>query len=452
MIGEEIDADAKVTGSRISSLQSGMTGKYPVILSNIISSSVELHAKTGGIVPEVASREQMRFIVPVVSEALLSAANLSSQPEVHPGVEMTKGKEWIPDQVGDGNYFRSIKLLDDITHVAVTAGPGLIGSLLVGFNAAKTLAYARDLPIIPINHIEGHLYSAFSRVISKSEFSSDPSTSLGMTEGLSISNPPAQAEHLRAGQVPNPKSQVLSPMFPVLALTVSGGHTMLVLMKDHGKYEILGATIDDAVGEAYDKVSRLLGLGYPGGPAVSELANQFRNGISNFKFLISKQIPIHNSQIQNSPIEFPRPIMKDGTFNFSFSGLKTAVLVLTKKIVTAEKLNSAEEIDLETKQKIAAAFEEAVADVLSFKLGKAIEKYQSKTVVFAGGVSANLYLRDRLKVSVERLNPDIKFLTPTREMSGDNAAMIGLAAYYHIKRGDTSTWRDIQIDANLKLV
>ncbi len=368
-------------------------GGQPVILSNVISSSVDLHAKTGGIVPEVASRAQMETIVPVISEALISSRF------------KVQGSRSL-------NYQEAIKLLDDITHIAVTAGPGLIGSLLVGFSAAKTLAYARDLPIIPINHIEGHVYSAFG------------------------------------GEFPISNFQ-----FPMLALTVSGGHTMLVLMKDHGRYEVVGQTIDDAVGEAYDKVARLLGLGYPGGPQISKLAERFRNQFSIFNFQFSNNSQNSKFKIQNSAkIVFPRPIMKDGTFNFSFSGLKTAVLIRVKKIMAENNFEKAEDIDSGTKEEICAAFEEAVADVLAHKTAKAIEKYQPKSVIFAGGVSANQYLVEKLRTKVEELKPDIQFFTPTREMSGDNAAMIGLAAYYHIRRGDIADWRSIHVDANLKLV
>jgi len=424
---DEVDVvDDGATRSRISSLQSGMT--RPVVLSNIVSSSVDLHAKTGGIVPEVASREQMKCMVPVVSAALLSSRAHSTALRAGGGVERSSATEkdiytLAPQGVemtDNSDYQQSIKLLDGITHIAVTAGPGLIGSLLVGFNAAKTLAYAKNLPIIPINHIEGHIYSAFSG---------------------EIRNP--NIEILNKSQ--NSKSQ-----FPIIILTVSGGHTMLVLMRDHGKYELLGQAIDDAVGEAYDKVARLLGLGYPGGPAISELAEQFRNRVASTE----EQVPsARNSELgTHDSILLPRPIMRDGTFNFSFSGLKTAVLIWTKKICAEKKLDSAEDIDLMTKRKICAEFEESVADVLSAKLSRAVEKYQPKSIIFAGGVSANNYLVESIKYKVIGIDKNIQFLTPSRNMTGDNAAMIGLAAYYHIKCGDVSSWRDIKVDANLKLV
>lgn len=325
--------------------------KQPVILSNIISSQADLHARTFGVVPEVASRAHMEAIIPVIQEAL-------------------------------GNTPKT-----EITHLAVTTGPGLIGSLLVGFNAAKTLSYSLNLPIVPISHIEGHLYSVFA--------------------GL--------------------KKEEVS--FPVLCLTASGGHTMLVLMKNHLEYIILGQTLDDAVGEAYDKVAKLLNLGYPGGPIISKLASKFR------------EISSINNQVSN--IVFPRPIINDGTFNFSFSGLKTAVLLKVREIESREG-----SIKDEEKEAVAAAFEEAVADVLTKKTRLAFEKYNPKYIAFAGGVSANNYLKERIKTAL----PEVPFLSPAKNLSGDNAAMIGIAAYYHILQKDTKSWQEIKVNSNLELV
>lgn len=352
----------------------GVANDQPIILSNIISSQIDLHAKTGGVVPEVASRAHMEAILPVVAEALLTSTTQDSNNTVE--------------------YQTAIELLNkEITHVAVTAGPGLIGSLLVGFNAAKTLAYAKSLPIVPINHIEGHLYSAFLDESGK---------------GRDIT-------------------------FPILALTVSGGHTSLTLVADHGEYKVIGETLDDAVGEAYDKVAKMLGLGYPGGPIISKLASQFRalKGIVN--------------------IIFPRPIINDGSLNFSFSGLKTAVLIQVKKILAENNFESVDQIDQSVQEEIAYAFEEAVADVLVAKMKKAIEKHLPRSVVFAGGVSANGYLRQRLKQAVSKIDERIVFLAPHRTLSGDNAAMIGVAAYYHIKNDQINKWNEIQVDSNLEL-
>ena len=355
----------------------------PVILSNIISSQIDLHAKTGGVVPEVASRAHMETIHPVIALALLSTRQ---------GIPNLDLNENCKLEIED--YQESIRLLDDITHIAVTAGPGLIGSLLVGFNAAKSLAYARNLPIIGVNHIEGHIYSVFDREFPISNF-----------------------------------------QFPILALTVSGGHTSLNLMTDHGKYTLLGDTIDDAVGEAYDKVGKLLGLGYPGGPAISKLAGQFRENLKS----------------DYNGVVFPRPIINDGTFNFSLSGLKTAVLIQAKKKMALLDIEKSTNLPQEIKEEFAYAFEEAVADVLIAKTVRAIEKFSPKTVIFAGGVSANKYLQDRLRTAIAKFEASINFLTPPKELTGDNAAMIGLAGYYNIKNGKAKNWSEITIDSNWEL-
>ena len=252
----------------------GVENKEPKVLSNVVSSQIDLHAKTGGVVPEVASRAHMEAIIPVIEEALRQA-KLSQKPKVK------------------SQKYKEEDLLKEITHFAVTAGPGLIGSLLVGFNTAKALAYGLDLPLIPINHIEGHIYSAM----------------------------PARVESQKSV-----KSKVPGVEFPNLALTVSGGHTSLTLVGEHLKYKTLGQTIDDAAGEAFDKVAKLLDLGYPGGPEVSKLASKFRNRIKE-KEVRSKDSQSHTSHCSLlTPIQFPRPLISKPNFDFSFSGLKTAVL------------------------------------------------------------------------------------------------------------------------------
>jgi N6-L-threonylcarbamoyladenine synthase len=217
--------------------------------------------------------------------------------------------------------------------------------------------------------------------------------------------------------------------FPILAVTVSGGHTSLTLMRDHGKYKMLGETLDDAAGEAFDKVAKLLDLSYPGGPIVSKYAQQFRD-----KSIVSKTV-------------FPRPILNDGTFNFSFSGLKTAVL---QKVIDLKK-QYGENLSEGIKQEICAAFEDAVVDVLVTKTMRAAEKFKPKTIILAGGVAANKTLRNVLELKIENCKLKIKFYVPDIKLCGDNAAMIGLAAYYHILRGDVSNWKDIKVDSNLEL-
>jgi len=417
-------------------LKFGMTGLRPVVLSNIISSQIDLHAKTGGVVPEVASREHMKSIIPVVSEALLkshSGVILNISEESSSNATLDPSAEPQDDNL---NYQQAIKILrDEIDYIAVTNGPGLIGSLLVGFNAAKTIAYARDLPIISINHIEGHIYSAIG----------GGNTKLETRNSKQIPNSNFENSKLVSD------FDIGASIFPLIALTVSGGHTSLTLMEDHGTYEQIGATLDDAVGEAYDKVAKLLGLGYPGGPALSRLASEFRKSVERRKRNVESAEPSTLHPLRSTGIVFPRPIIDDGSFNFSFSGLKTAVLVWVKKYLEANRLDSTEKIPLEVKKEIAVAFEEAVKDVLAAKTLKAIEKYKPKAVIFAGGVSANEYLRSQIESAVNCKLSTVNFFVPDKDMCGDNAAMIGLAAYYHIKRGDIKNWNEIRVDSNLEL-
>jgi len=375
----------------------------PVVISNVISSQIDLHAKTGGVVPEVASRAHMEAINPVIALALLEAKNTQSADNF----------ENADLNIGAESYQEAIKLFANITHIAVTAGPGLVGSLLVGFNAAKTLVYTQKLPIIAVNHIEGHIYSGLVNL------SSD------------------------------------KIKFPLLALTVSGGHTSLTLMSDHGEYHQLGQTLDDAVGEAYDKVAKLLNLGYPGGPIISKYAQESRNEFSNLEIRQSENDQINvaikqssNLAIDRHSIIFPRPIINDSSLNFSFSGLKTAVL---QEVINLRKETTVD-LTLSQKQEIAAAFEEAVAEVLCTKTRRAIENHQPKSVIFAGGVSANPYLVSRLKKMIDESDDEITFLTPERKMTGDNAAMIGIAAYYHIQNNEISEWDEIKVDSNWELV
>jgi len=420
-----IESSCDETAAAVIGIERDESGlEQPVILSNIISSQVDLHAKTGGVVPEVASRAHTEAIIPVIAEALIAAKCYSGRDQ-----ESSENKKRL-------DYRDAFELLDDISHIAVTAGPGLIGSLLVGFNAAKAMAYARNLPIVPINHIEGHIYSAFAEEISHEA----PINKL-KNEQINNSN-----EAIR---------QLSNDVFPVLALTVSGGHTSLTLMKDHGVYEEIGSTLDDAVGEAYDKVAKLLDLGYPGGPVISKLAGQFRNNLEIAQF---DNLKINNSnkaikQYSNDAqrgIVFPRPIINDGSLNFSFSGLKTAVLQKVKEVIAECGLNSPADIPMNIKEEIAYAFEEAVADVLCAKAKRAIEKYGPKKLIFAGGVSANAYLRNRLgDVAKEAFG--VQFITPTTGLYGDNAAMIGLAAYYHVKAGNVCKWQDITVDSGWEL-
>jgi N6-L-threonylcarbamoyladenine synthase len=311
-------------------LRGNVKSKQPQFefLSSVIKSQIPMHKKTGGIVPEVAARAHMANILPVTQLALSKAK--------------TK--------------------LAKLDYIAVTSGPGLIGSLIVGTEFAKGLATSLDLPLLPTNHMSGHLYSAF-------------------------------AHDSAAAQ------------FPALAIIVSGGHTMFLLMKDFAHYKVIGQTVDDAAGEAFDKVARLLNLPYPGGPEISKLA---ANG--------------------KTDVNFPRPMLHEKNYNFSFAGLKTAVLYYLDK--------QKHPLSKQHKADIAMSFENAVVDVLTSKAERAIKQYKCKTITLAGGVAANTALRKSL-AGLAKTNR-LTFLVPNLELCGDNAQMIALAAYFNLRSGERS--------------
>jgi N6-L-threonylcarbamoyladenine synthase len=298
------------------------------ILSNIISSQVLIHQKYGGVVPELASRKHIESIVPIVAEALEKAK--------------------IP-----------LKRIDGI---AVTQGPGLVGSLLVGLSFAKSIAFATGLPFIGVNHIEAHLSAIF------------------------LEEKP--------------------PKFPFIGLVVSGGHSSLFRVDGFGKYRKLGQTRDDAAGEAFDKVAKLLGLGYPGGPIIDELS---RTG-------------------NPKAIRFPRPVLSKNSFDFSFSGLKTAVVNYVKA-----HPESPEGYPKGLVKDIVSSFQEAVVEVLVKKTIQAAQHQGLKRIVLSGGVAANQRLRQKIKE--ESLEQKLKVYLPSPSFCTDNAAMVGVAGYEYLKRG-----------------
>ena len=325
------------------------------VLSNIVSSQVKLHSKFGGVVPNLAAREHLKNIIPVIKESL-DIAQIQSR---------------------------------EIDLICATNGPGLIPALLIGTQTVKTLSYLWKKPLLGIHHIEGHIYANF------------------------INNPEIS--------------------FPILCLVVSGGHTQLVLMKKHLDYEIIGQTLDDAAGEAFDKVARILGLGYPGGPIVSQKAEEAKN------------IKLNTS--------LPRPMINSNNFNFSFSGLKTAVLYLVKK---NKKI-------LKNKNFVNAVcheFQQSAIDVLIDKTLRAAKKYRPKTILLAGGVSANSELRNQLSKAIKNQMPNIKYQIPNFEHCVDNAAMIAAAGYWRWEKNKANTiflketgnnWKNLEANANLKL-
>ena len=292
------------------------------VLCNVVYTQIEVHKLYGGVVPEVASRRHIEKITYVI-DAAMKEANLS---------------------------------YDDIDKIAVTSTPGLIGSLMVGVNAAKTIGLAYNKPVIMVNHIHGHIYANYL----ESDFE-----------------------------------------FPLIALVVSGGHTELVLMKDHFEFEILGETLDDAVGEAYDKVARVVEVGYPGGPILDKMA-----------------------KLGKPSYQLPHVKLSKDSYDFSFSGLKSAVINLHNKCkMKNEELNYND---------LATSFQDAVVDVLVTKTSNAATEYNAKQVLLAGGVAANSGLREKMKEEMERIN--VKLTVPSFKNCTDNAAMIGVAGYFQDKK------------------
>jgi len=356
------------------------------LLSNVVASSLTLHSTTGGIIPEIAAREQVKYIIPVIKKALKDS-------NLHP--------------LSSKNYNLSSTIYrPNIDSIAVTVGPGLIGSLLVGIETAKTLAYVWNKPIIPVNHLIGHIYANFILKTENRKQKTDPRKTEN-TESLS-----SVLSAIR------PQSSVFSPpIFPALALIVSGGHTDLVLMKKHGSITWLGGTRDDAAGEAFDKIGRLLGLPYPGGPAIEKVSE--RGDASHFTF--------------------PRPMIDSDDFDFSFSGLKTAVF---RKVKTMKQLNN------ETIADLAASVQQAIIDVLVAKTLKAAQKYKAKSILLGGGVAANQTLRNEFIIKLQTHNPKLitNFFAPAKKLCTDNGAMIGSAAFFNYK---PVSWKRITANPEL---
>jgi len=344
------------------------------VLASAVASQVDIHKLTGGVVPEAAAREHVSIIRPLIKKVLTEAGAMDASPD--------KGRlGGVPPS---------------LTALAVTVGPGLVPALSVGVTAAQTLSFVWQKPIIPVHHIEGHIYSALLAPASKSQFP--------------ISN----------FQFSNNNS-----FFPALALIVSGGHTMLVKMAGHLQYEILGSTRDDAVGEAFDKVARLLGLPYPGGPALSQLAKQ-----GNPK-----------------AFSFSRPMLHSGDLDFSFSGIKTEVLYTLRDL--QERRMTKPAADEEIRANIAASFQQAVVETLVKKTKSAAVEHKPALLLLAGGVAANGPLRQQMRAMAKESNISLK-LAP-HSLCGDNAIMIGLVALFAHQDGREKSWRDIDARARIDL-
>jgi len=323
-------------------------GEVLKLESSTVRSQIDLHETYGGVVPEVAAREHLQLMMPLLH------------------------KEVAPDGKG-------------IDAIAVTAGPGLAPALRVGVETAKALAWAWQKPLIPVCHLEGHIYAPW------------------LTE------------------IKDERGKIKVPEFPALALIVSGGHTELVLMTDHGKFERLGETLDDAAGEAFDKVAKMLSLGYPGGPKIAQLAESG----------------------DAKAFAFPRAMLDRDNLVFSFAGLKTSVLYTLRK--HEDRLN-----DPKFKADIAASFQEAVVDVLVQKTLRAIKQVKPVSVILAGGVAANIALRERLDQACQKVG--VPLFVPEFKYSMDNAAMIAVAGYFRALNGHTVKPTDLQADPNMDIV
>jgi N6-L-threonylcarbamoyladenine synthase len=358
------------------------------ILGNALQSQATLHAEYGGVFPNLAKREHAKNLVPLLSQVFKesgaiqpSGHNSVIAPEKMDMVEKTLERE--PELDAYLSLFLAQHKVPDIDAIAVTVGPGLEPCLWVGINFARSLSIAWDKPVVAVNHMEGHVM-------------------LSMMENGGF----ARYE------------------FPLLALLISGAHTELVLSREPMKYERIGETRDDAVGEAFDKVARMMGLGYPGGPEISRLASKART-------------------LEARPLElrFTRPMMREDSYDFSFSGLKTAV----RKIVETHS-----PLSDEMKTEIALEFENTVTDVLVGKTLRAVEEYGARTVVVGGGVSANNFIRLRLTEALAETG-GTSLLIPPPELATDNAIMIALAGYFHAEKGAFAEPALLTARGNLKL-
>ncbi len=378
------------------------------VLANITHTQIDIHKEYGGVFPAIAKREHAKNL-PLILKQAFADANITGE-----SLELDSSKkaamltllEREPEM-----YNVLVETLEDLPkpdfdYIAITTGPGLEPALWVGIVFAKALNIAWGTPLVPVNHMEGHVLSVLI-----------DSTKNDSHEAL----------------------QMKDFQFPAISLLISGGHTEIVLMKDWLTYETIGQTVDDAVGEAFDKVGRILDLEYPGGPKISALAAKARNSV----ILNSVQDPKEKTlkQVQGDKIEIslPRPMIHSGDYNFSFSGIKTASLYLSEKLdMTDESI----------KASFAKEFETAVTEVLLKKTLKAVEEFGAKTLIIAGGVAANKYIKNSFK---EALPGDVNLLLPKHELATDNSLMIGIAGYFQALSGNIKNADDIIADGNWKL-
>lgn len=371
-----IETSCDETAVSLVSVEGDVPHATYTIRGNALFSQVDIHRDFGGVFPSVAKREHIKIITPLFEKVLGDAELLSARTNTLEEIDeaaIAHLTEREPELADALRGFYTSYHAPQIDYIAVTSGPGLEPALWVGVNFARAVAKLYNIPVIPVNHMEGHVYASLF-----------------------------DGERLAA------------PAFPLLALLISGGHTELVVMHDWGKYEKVGQTRDDAVGEAFDKVARLMDLPYPGGPEISRLADRAR----------TDNLPLF------APL--PRPMLDSGDLDFSLSGLKTAV----RYAIGERKLTD------EEKASLAREFEDAVADVLVAKTASAIEAYGIKSFLVGGGVAANRYIRERFSALCSSEYPDITFHTPAEGLSTDNSIMIALAGSTHIEHALTPAEAD----------
>lgn len=360
------------------------------ILGNTLLSQIDIHREFGGVFPALAKREHAKNLVPVLAASLEEAELLHEDLQVLPDAIRTEIGTLLtrePELAEALFAFLDEAETPDIDAIAVTHGPGLEPALWVGVNLARALAMVWKKPLIGVNHMEGHLLSALTT--------------------------PGEDDMFEIRDV----------ALPVLGLLISGGHTELVVTKEWLSYELIGQTKDDAVGEAFDKVARMLALPYPGGPEISRLAELARER--------------GNSTVPT----LPRPMLRDDTCDFSFSGLKTAVLYMIKDRTLTNK----------EKEELAHAFEEAVGDVLYAKTARALEETGAKTLVLGGGVSANTHIRRVFTEKIALEHPEVSLRIPEARFTTDNAIMIGIAGYYHALKNEFVEPDQMRANGNLSL-
>lgn len=366
------------------------------ILSHSLISQIEIHREFGGVFPSVAKREHAKNLVPLLGSALEEAQMLHEDTQTIDDDLRTRIGTILEREADMAEAFITFVIETErpnIDAIAVTYGPGLAPALWVGVNFAQALALAWNIPLVPVNHMEGHFMVALAKRGSKEN-------------RLSIENVET----------------------PILGLLISGGHTELDLMEHWLSYRLLGQTRDDAVGEAFDKVGRMLDLPYPGGPEVSKLAGRDREDSSS------------------NPFKLPRPMIDSPDFYFSFSGLKTSVLYAIKDIVKKRTAVSERE-----KEQLARAFEDAAADVLVAKTVRALHETQAQTLAIGGGVSANIHIREQFEETLKKNLPYVDLRYPPSGLTGDNAVMIGLSGYYRFLRSEYVEAGTLVADGNLSL-